>query len=153
MGDAKHEQTIMRHQKLVEELAEAYSRLSEAVDDAFDMERLGQGMQNMDINIRNRINSLNAMRTAEESKKKSDQKRLDDYATQIRELSKEQKQIWEDFYEGLRGTNIQSFADDLASIWYEAKVNSENSMIAIEGRFDEMIKKHNHKASFDEDYW
>ena len=141
IGDPKYDRIIRKHQERIDDMQRAYERLAESMSKAFDMQKFLGDVRAMDANIRNQIASLNAMRQAEESKKRTDRDKLKDYAKQIQDLSKRQQDMWEEFYEGLRGTNIKSAADDLASIWVEAVLNSENAMTAIEKRFDDMIKQ------------
>ena len=141
IGDAKYNRIIRNHQERIDSLKESYDNLADAAEKAFNLQGMAKGIKDMTDNLNRQIASLSAMRRAEQDKKGTDKQKVSDYAKEIRDLQDQQKKLWEDFYEELRGTNIKTAADDFASAWVNAFLEGENAMDSFRDRFDEMIKQ------------
>ena len=141
IGDAKYNRIIRNHQERIDSLKESYDNLADAAEKAFNLQGMAKGIKDMTDNLNRQIASLSAMRRAEQDKKATDKKKVSDYTNEIKDLQEQQKKLWEDFYEELRGTNIKTAADDFASAWVNAFLEGENAMDSFRDRFDEMIKQ------------
>ena len=147
--DKKLQKQIENHQKAIEKLKERYSDLKDAMDNAFDIERLAQYNDEMVKNLKTQNANLESMIKAEQDKKKTDNDKIEEYRKQIEANNKAIKEAEETLTEQLGGfgsqSNYKSAAEAFAEAWVDAYNEGSDALDALNDKFDDyfnnMLKK------------
>lgn len=142
--DKRLQKQIENHQKAIEKLKERYSDLKDAIDNAFDIERLAQYNDEMVKNLKTQNANLEAMIKAEQDKKKTDNDKIEEYRKQIEANNK----AIEDAEQSLTGqlggfgtkANYKSAAEEFAKTWVDAYNEGSDALEALNDKFDEYIQ-------------
>ena len=139
--DKKLQKQIENHQKAIEKLKERYSDLKDAIDNAFDIERLTQYNDEMVKNLKTQNANLEAMIKAEQDKKKTDNDKIEEYRKQIEANNKAIKEAEQSLTEQLGGfgtkANYKSAAEEFAKTWVDAYNEGSDALEALNNKFDE----------------
>lgn len=142
--DKKLQKQIENHQKAIEKLRERYSELKDAMDNAFDIERLAQYNDEMVKNLKTQNANLEAMIKAEQDKKKTDNDKIEEYRKQIEANNKAIEEAEQSLTEQLGGfgtkANYKSAAEEFAKTWVDAYNEGSDALEALNGKFDEYIQ-------------
>lgn len=142
--DKKLQKQIENHQKAIEKLRERYSELKDAMDNAFDIERLAQYNDEMVKNLKTQNANLESMIKAEQDKKKTDNDKIEEYRKQIEANNKAIKEAEQSLTEQLGGfgtkANYKSAAEDFAKAWVDAYNEGSDALEALNDKFDEYIQ-------------
>lgn len=129
--DRKAERQIKKHQEAIAELEKAYTQLSWAIDKALG----GDVYKNQQAAIRNmkeQQEHLRASWEAEESKKKTDDGRVQDFKDQYAELERQIADMYDEISNDLLQTTAGDFASQLADNLTTAFKAGEDSAKAFE---------------------
>lgn len=129
--DRKVEKQIKKHQEAISQLEKAYTQLSWAIDKALG----GDVYKNQQAAIRNmkeQQEHLRASWEAEESKKKTDDSRVQDFKDQYAELEREIADMYDEISNDLLQTTATDFASQLADNLTTAFKAGEDSAKAFE---------------------
>lgn len=142
--DKKLQKQIENHQKAIEKLQERYSELKDAMDNAFDIERLAQYNDEMVKNLKTQNANLESMIKAEQDKKKTDNDKIEEYRKQIEANNKAIEEAEQSLTEQLGGfgtkANYKSAAEEFAKTWVDAYNEGSDALEALNGKFDEYIQ-------------
>lgn len=142
--DKKLQRQIENHQKAIEKLRERYSELKDAMDNAFDIERLAQYNDEMVKNLKTQNANLESMIKAEQDKKKTDNDKIEEYRKQIEANNKAIEEAEQSLTEQLGGfgtkANYKSAAEEFAKTWVDAYNEGSDALEALNGKFDEYIQ-------------
>ena len=142
--DKKLQKQIENHQKAIEKLRERYSELKDAMDNAFDIERLAQYNDEMVKNLKTQNANLESMIKAEQDKKKTDNDKIEEYRKQIEANNKAIKEAEQSLTEQIGGfgtkANYKSAAEDFAKAWVDAYNEGSDALEALNDKFDEYIQ-------------
>lgn len=142
--DKKLQKQIENHQKAIEKLRERYSELKDAMDNAFDIERLAQYNDEMVKNLKTQNANLESMIKAEQDKKKTDNDKIEEYRKQIEANNKAIEDAEQSLTEQLGGfgtkANYKSAAEDFAKTWVDAYNEGSDALEALNDKFDEYIQ-------------
>lgn len=142
--DKKLQKQIENHQKAIEKLKERYSDLKDAIDNAFDIERLAQYNDEMVKNLKTQNANLEAMIKAEQDKKKTDNDKIEEYRKQIKANNKAIEEAEQSLTEQLGGfrtkANYKSAAEEFAKTWVDAYNEGSDALEALNDKFDEYIQ-------------
>lgn len=142
--DKKLQKQIENHQKAIEKLRERYSELKDAMDNAFDIERLAQYNDEMVKNLKTQNANLESMIKAEQDKKKTDNDKIEEYSKQIEANNKAIEEAEQSLTEQLGGfgtkANYKSAAEEFAKTWVDAYNEGSDALEALNGKFDEYIQ-------------
>ena len=142
--DKKLQKQIENHQKAIEKLRERYSELKDAMDNAFDIERLAQYNDEMVKNLKTQNANLESMIKAEQDKKKTDNDKIEEYRKQIEANNKAIEEAEQSLTEQLGGfgtkANYKSAAEELAKTWVDAYNEGSDALEALNDKFDEYIQ-------------
>lgn len=142
--DKKLQKQIENHQKAIEKLRERYSELKDAMDNAFDIERLAQYNDEMVKNLKTQNANLESMIKAEQDKKKTDNDKIEEYRKQIESNNKTIEEAEQSLTEQLGGfgtkANYKSAAEEFAKTWVDAYNEGSDALEALNGKFDEYIQ-------------
>lgn len=142
--DKKLQKQIENHQKAIEKLRERYSELKDAMDNAFDIERLSQYNDEMVKNLKTQNANLESMIKAEQDKKKTDNDKIEEYRKQIEANNKAIEEAEQSLTEQLGGfgtkANYKSAAEEFAKTWVDAYNEGSDALEALNDKFDEYIQ-------------
>lgn len=142
--DKKLQKQIENHQKAIEKLQERYSELKDAMDNAFDIERLEQYNDEMVKNLKTQNANLESMIKAEQDKKKTDNDKIEEYRKQIEANNKAIEEAEQSLTEQLGGfgtkANYKSAAEEFAKAWVDAFNEGSDALEALNDKFDEYIQ-------------
>lgn len=137
--DRKAEKQIKKHQQAISELEKAYTQLSWAIDKALG----GDVYKNQQAAIRNmkeQQEHLRASWEAEESKKKTDDGRVQDFKDQYAELERQIADMYDEISNDLLQTTAGDFASQLADNLTTAFKAGEDSAKAFEQTVNDVLQ-------------
>ena len=137
--DRKAEKQIKKHQQAISELERAYTQLSWAIDKALG----GDVYKNQQAAIRNmkeQQEHLRASWEAEESKKKTDDGRVQDFKDQYAELERQIADMYDEISNDLLQTTAGDFASQLADNLTTAFKAGEDSAKAFEQTVNDVLQ-------------
>ena len=124
--DRKAERAIKKHAAAVEELERAYKALEHAVDKALG-ESVYDNQKALINNMREQRAHLRAMWEAEESKKKTDSGKVNQYKEQYEELGRQIEDTIAEITESVTQTSAKDLATQLSEAIAEASSDGFNS--------------------------
>lgn len=137
--DRKAEKQIKKHQKAIKQLENAYKQLEWQIGKALG----GDIYKNQQAAIRNmkeQQEHLKASWEAEESKKKTDHDRVNDFKEQYAELGRQIEDMIDEISNDLLQTTAKDFANDLGDALVEAFSKSEDAAKAMETTVNSVLK-------------
>lgn len=137
--DRKAEKQIKKHQKAIKQLENAYKQLEWQIGKALG----GEVYKNQQATIRNmkeQQEHLKASWEAEESKKKTDHDRVNDFKEQYAELGRQIEDMIDEISNDLLQTTAKDFANDLGDALVEAFSKSEDAAKAMETTVNSVLK-------------
>ncbi len=137
--DRKAEKQIKKHQKATKQLENAYKQLEWQIGKALG----GEVYKNQQAAIRNmkeQQEHLKASWEAEESKKKTDHDRVNDFKEQYAELGRQIEDMIDEISNDLLQTTAKDFANDLGDALVEAFSKSEDAAKAMETTVNSVLK-------------
>lgn len=137
--DRKAEKQIKKHQEAINKLQNAYKQLEWQIDKALG----GEVYKNQQAAIRNmkeQQEHLKASWEAEESKKKTDHDRVNDFKEQYAELGRQIEDMIDEISNDLLQTNAKDFANELGDALVEAFGKGEDAAKAMETTVNSVLK-------------
>lgn len=137
--DRKAEKQIKKHQKAIKQLENAYKQLEWQIGKALG----GEVYKNQQAAIRNmkeQQEHLKASWEAEESKKKTDHDRVNDFKEQYAELGRQIEDMIDEISNDLLQTSAKDFANDLGDALVEAFSKSEDAAKAMGTTVNSVLK-------------
>lgn len=137
--DRKAEKQIKKHQKAIKQLENAYKQLEWQIGKALG----GEVYKNQQAAIRNmkeQQEHLKASWEAEESKKKTDHDRVNDFKEQYAELGRQIEDMIDEISNDLLQTTAKDFANDLGDALVEAFSKGEDASKAMETTVNSVLK-------------
>lgn len=137
--DRKAEKQIKKHQKAIKQLENAYKQLEWQIGKALG----GEVYKNQQAAIRNmkeQQEHLKASWEAEESKKKTDHDRVNDFKEQYAELGRQIEDMIDEISNDLLQTTAKDFANDLGDALVEAFSKGEDAAKAMETTVNSALK-------------
>lgn len=137
--DRKAEKQIKKHQEAIKLLENAYKQLEWQIGKALG----GEVYKNQQAAIRNmkeQQEHLKASWEAEESKKKTDHDRVNDFKEQYAELGRQIEDMIDEISNDLLQTTAKDFANDLGDALVEAFSKSEDAAKAMETTVNSVLK-------------
>lgn len=137
--DRKAEKQIKKHQKAIKQLENAYKQLEWQIGKALG----GEVYKNQQAAIRNmkeQQEHLKASWEAEESKKKTDHDRVNDFKEQYAELGRQIEDVIDEISNDLLQTTAKDFANDLGDALVEAFSKGEDAAKAMETTVNSVLK-------------
>lgn len=137
--DRKAKKQIKKHQEAIKQLENAYKQLEWQIGKALG----GEVYKNQQAAIRNmkeQQEHLKASWEAEESKKKTDHDRVNDFKEQYAELGRQIEDMIDEISNDLLQTTAKDFANDLGDALVEAFSKSEDAAKAMETTVNSVLK-------------
>lgn len=144
IGDKKKEREIKRQLENVGKLQKAYEVLKEKMDEAWNSTTLHDTTKQTIGNLNQQINSYRQMIRAEEDKKKTDRKRIEEWQDAIKELEKTKQEILKQEQMDLGGiggnAEYKSAAENFTQAWMDAFNETGKGIDGLKGSFDDMVE-------------
>lgn len=137
--DRKAEKSIKRHQEAIDKLKASYEQLEWAVDKALGAEVYNNQM-GLIHNMEQQQAHLRGMISDEQSKKKTDNGKIQDYQNQIAELDRQIQDLYDEIANDILQTNAKDFASTLADSLTEAFKAGEDAANAFEQTVNEVLQ-------------
>lgn len=137
--DRKAEKSIKRHQEAIDKLKASYEQLEWAVDKALGAEVYNNQM-GLIHNMEQQQAHLRGMISDEQSKKKTDNGKIQDYQNQIAELDRQIQDMYDEIANDILQTNAKDFASTLADSLTEAFKAGEDAANAFEQTVNEVLQ-------------
>lgn len=137
--DRKAEKSIKRHQEAIDKLKASYEQLEWAVDKALGAEVYNNQM-GLIHNMEQQQAHLRGMISDEQSKKKADNGKIQDYQNQIAELDRQIQDMYDEIANDILQTNAKDFASTLADSLTEAFKAGEDAANAFEQTVNEVLQ-------------
>lgn len=137
--DRKAEKSIKRHQEAIDKLKASYEQLEWAVDKALGAEVYNNQM-GLIHNMEQQQAHLRGMIGDEQSKKKTDNGKIQDYQNQIAELDRQIQDMYDEIANDILQTNAKDFASTLADSLTEAFKAGEDAANAFEQTVNEVLQ-------------
>lgn len=137
--DRKAEKQIKKHQKAIKQLENTYKQLEWQIGKTLG----GEVYKNQQAAIRNmkeQQEHLKASWEAEESKKKTDHDRVNDFKEQYAELGRQIEDMIDEISNDLLQTTAKDFANDLGDALVEAFSKGEDAAKAMETTVNSVLK-------------
>lgn len=137
--DRRAEKQIKKHAEAIGTLERAYNQLSWAVDKALGGE-VYKNQQAAIKNMKDQRYHLQEMWRAEESKKKTDKGKVNDYKEQYAELGRQIEDMLDAISNDILQTDAKSFANELGDALVSAFSQGESAAKAFETTVDNVLK-------------
>ena len=137
--DRKAEKQIKKHQEAIKQLENAYKQLEWQIGKALGDE-VYKNQQAAIRNMKEQQEHLKASWEAEESKKKTDHDRVNDFKEQYAELGRQIEDMIDEISNDLLQTTAKDFANDLGDALVEAFSKSEDAAKAMETTVNSVLK-------------
>lgn len=137
--DRRAERAIKKHAEAVKELEKAYTALSWAVDKALG-ETVYDNQRALIDNMRKQREHLLEMQRLEESKKKTDRNKIDEYKQQYEELGRQIEDTIADIAASITQTTAKDLANELADAIVEAFGKGEMAAKAFESTAQKVMQ-------------
>ena len=137
--DRKAEKQIKKHQKAIKQLENAYKQLEWQIGKALGG-AVYKDQQAAIRNMKEQQEHLKASWEAEESKKKTDHDRVNDFKEQYAELGRQIEDMIDEISNDLLQTSAKDFANDLGDALVEAFSKSEDAAKAMETTVNSVLK-------------
>lgn len=137
--DRKAEKSIKRHQEAIDKLKASYEQLEWAVDKALGAEVYNNQM-GLIHNMEQQQAHLRGMISDEQSKKETDNGKIQDYQNQIAELDRQIQDMYDEIANDILQTNAKDFASTLADSLTEAFKAGEDAANAFEQTVNEVLQ-------------
>lgn len=143
-NESRINKEIERQEMLVTRLDAAYNNLKDAMDNAFDTERLYQYNKKAVETLKNEQKAYEAMISAEMDRKSPDESKILSYQQKIDDLGSTIKELGENMTEALGGfgsqSNYKSAAEAFSEAWVDAFNEGSDALDALNDKFNDYIK-------------
>lgn len=137
--DRKAEKQIKAHKKALEQLQSAYAQLEWQIEKALGGDVYSGQMQAIH-NMEQQRQNLQAMWEAEESKKKTDGDKVNDYKEQYAELGRQIEDMYDEISKDILQTDATDFAGTLGDALVEAFKQGEDAATAFENTVNQVLQ-------------
>ena len=138
--DAELQVEIEKQAKEVERLGKAYEKLEEATEQAYSISQLQKYNERLESNIKLQKEAYNAMITAEEAKKNTDEEQIAAWNEELEELNKQLKDVQQSLLEGVGGvTDYRSQTRDFVDSWVSAFRETGNGLSGLKENFSDFF--------------
>lgn len=126
----------------IEALEIKYEELQQAIEDAYTSADLGALTREANDNLQERIEMTKTMIALEEDKKKTDEEKIKEYASNIRDMENEMAENLEEAFSTVTDgilDNVLDAARGFVDAWYDAFKETRNGIKGLEDNFNEML--------------
>ncbi len=136
--DRKAQRQIIEHGKSLKQLQDAYEDLGKTIDKALGSDRYTAAKNSIE-NLKKQQKELTAMANAEQSKKKSDKGKINEYEQQIKANKDKIKETIDGIREELMTLDARSAAQELGNAFIDAFSKGEDAAAAFGKKADDIV--------------
>ena len=136
--DRKLERSIQKHAEAVKQLKADYEQLKRAVDKALGTAVYDNQKASIE-NLKKQRQEYQAMMADEQSKKKSDSGKIDEYKSAITDINNQISDMLDSIKEELLGTDLKSIVKDLGSSIIDAFSSGEDAATAWGNKVNDIV--------------
>lgn len=133
--NAKNEATL----KSIEKIADAYAKMDYTANKALGEDKYNNSREQLENLAEQQVLLLKQI-DEENSKKKTDQSKIDDWKREIQELANEMAEIINEMMEDIIGSTAEDLASELGDAFFEAAAQGEDAMEAWHQKVNEIVK-------------
>ncbi|MDQ8748406.1 tape measure protein [Elizabethkingia miricola] len=137
-NDRKKERAIKREAEALKELKSAYEDLAYAADKALGSDKYDSEKRSLQ-NIRDQQARLREMYRVEDSKKKSDSGKMDEYKEQIKSLDRQYQDLVDNIAKDFLQTDAKDMASQLTDGLVEALTKGEDALDSIDKKANDVF--------------
>lgn len=142
--DARQQQKIEEEIKLVNRLSMAYQHLARKIENAYTIDTLNMSYKNAEENIKQQMESTQRMIDAERGKKDQDDEQIAEWQDQILQYQEQLEDLKAQKLQELggfgSGSAMADAAQEFASAWMEAYMETGDGLDALNDKWDEFIQ-------------
>lgn len=142
-SDKKFQREIESREKLIARLQRAYSRLEKSVENAYSTSTMRYYYGESEKNLQRQIDNYKAMAELERKKKFYDQEKIQEYQDNIEDLQQQLQELQDQEIQAFGGFGVsgaKSAAEEFASAWLDAFMETGSGINALQDTFDDFIK-------------
>ena len=142
VGDKKKERQIQKEIEFVDKLGKAYEKLQKQIEDAYSINTLQKSGQAAKKNLEAQIAAYERMIQAEEDKKKTDKKRIEEWRNSIDDLKEQISELSKDLVSTATAgimDSVLSASQEFTDAWLEAFKETGNGLSGLEDNFKETM--------------
>lgn len=142
-SDKKYQREIENREKLIGRLQRAYSRLEKSVENAYSTSTMRYYYGESEKNLQRQIDNYKAMAELERKKKFYDQEKIQEYQDNIEDLQQQLQELQDQEIQAFGGFGVsgaKSAAEEFASAWLDAFMETGSGLNALQDTFDDFIK-------------
>jgi len=140
IGDKKKEREIQNQIKLVENLQKQYEKLKKSIEEAYEAIDVAQGERSARNNIQEQIKARERMIEQEEAKKKTDNKRIQEWYDEIADLREQEKELMQENIENFGGSfDFRSTTREFVDAWVDAFKETGNGLYGLQENFSDFF--------------
>ena len=142
-SDKKFQREIESREKLIGRLQRAYSRLEKSVENAYSTSTMRYYYGESEKNLQRQIDNYKAMAELERKKKYYDQEKIQEYQDNIEDLQQQLQELQDQEIQAFGGFGVsgaKSAAEEFASAWLDAYMETGSGLNALQDTFDDFIK-------------
>lgn len=143
MDDAAAQDQIDGIQKKIDHLSDAYDRLKEKFDEAWDVSRLREYRKELEENIKRQISDYNAMIAVEKTRKTPDKDQMYEWEQAKLDLQEDMKELSDDFKKEMGGIGASEYKDaaqEFVDAWADAFLETGDGLEGLKEHFEEVLQ-------------
>lgn len=140
LHDKKHEKAIQRIQGEIEDLKDDYDRLGDAIEKAYSSDASNKIKEQNEL-LEKQKDLIEQQIAEEESKKKTDKGRIEDWKAEIDSINKKIEENKEKAIDAIFGEDLQAAIENLAESYADAIAKGGDKWLSVKNTVKNMMKQ------------
>lgn len=143
ISDKKFQREIERREKLIGRLERAYGKLEKALENAYSTSSMRYYYAESEANLKRQMDNYKAMAELERQKKNYDLEKIQEYKDKAEDLQEQIQELQDQRLQAFGGfgeSGAKSAAEEFASAWLDAFMETGSGLNSLQNTFDDFIK-------------
>ena len=143
ISDKKFQREIENREKLIGRLERAYGKLEKALENAYSTSSMRYYYAESEKNLQRQMDNYKAMAELERQKKNYDLEKIQEYKDKVEDLQEQIQELQDQriqAYGGFGESGAKSAAEEFASAWLDAFMETGSGLNSLQDTFDDFIK-------------
>ena len=143
IADKKFQREIENREKLIGRLERAYGKLEKALENAYSTSSMRYYYAESEKNLQRQMDNYKAMAELERQKKNYDLEKIQEYKDKVEDLQEQIQELQDQriqAYGGFGESGAKSAAEEFASAWLDAFMETGSGLNSLQDTFDDFIK-------------
>ena len=143
ISDKKFQREIERREKLIGRLERAYGKLEKALENAYSTSSMRYYYAESEANLKRQMDNYKAMAELERQKKNYDLEKIQEYKDKAEDLQEQIQELQDQRLQAFGGfgeSGAKSAAEEFASAWLDAFMETGSGLNSLQDTFDDFIK-------------